>query len=89
MLDLHAAAALRQVLSEALDQRDRAVPAPRTADGQGEVAAPLAAVERESVVEQCLGEPEEVASVALFLASDAASLMTGAIVVADGGYSCW
>ena len=36
-----------------------------------------------------LGEPEEVASVALFLASDAASLMTGAIVVADGGYSCW
>ena len=36
-----------------------------------------------------LGEPEEVASVVLFLASDAASLMTGAIVLADGGYSCW
>lgn len=36
-----------------------------------------------------LGEPEEVASVILFLASDAASLMTGAIVVADGGYPCW
>ena len=36
-----------------------------------------------------LGEPEEVASVALFLASDAASLMTGAVVLADGGYTCW
>lgn len=36
-----------------------------------------------------LGEPEEVASVVLFLASDAASLMTGAIVLADGGYTCW
>lgn len=36
-----------------------------------------------------LGEPEEVACVAAFLASDAASLMTGSIVLADGGYSCW
>lgn len=36
-----------------------------------------------------LGEPEEVASVVAFLASDAASLMTGSIVLADGGYSCW
>jgi len=36
-----------------------------------------------------LGEPEEVASIALFLASDASSLMTGAIVLADGGYTCW
>jgi NAD(P)-dependent dehydrogenase (short-subunit alcohol dehydrogenase family) len=36
-----------------------------------------------------LGEPEEVASVILFLASDAASLLTGSIVVADGGYSIW
>ncbi len=36
-----------------------------------------------------LGEPEEVASVILFLASDASSLMTGSIVLADGGYSCW
>jgi NAD(P)-dependent dehydrogenase (short-subunit alcohol dehydrogenase family) len=36
-----------------------------------------------------LGEPGEVASVILFLASDASSLMTGSIVLADGGYSCW
>jgi NAD(P)-dependent dehydrogenase (short-subunit alcohol dehydrogenase family) len=36
-----------------------------------------------------LGEPEEVASVVLFLASEAASLMTGSVVVVDGGYTCW
>lgn len=36
-----------------------------------------------------LGEPEEVASVVHFLASDAASLMTGSVVVVDGGYTCW
>ncbi|MCG8360111.1 MAG: SDR family oxidoreductase [Kiloniellales bacterium] len=36
-----------------------------------------------------VGQPDEIASVVHFLASDAASLMTGAIVVADGGYSCW
>ncbi|MCG8333211.1 MAG: SDR family oxidoreductase [Proteobacteria bacterium] len=36
-----------------------------------------------------MGRPDEVASVILFLASDAASLMTGSIVLADGGYTCW
>jgi NAD(P)-dependent dehydrogenase (short-subunit alcohol dehydrogenase family) len=36
-----------------------------------------------------LGRVDEVASVILFLASDAASLMTGSIVLADGGYVCW
>lgn len=35
-----------------------------------------------------MGRPEEVAEVVAFLASDAASLMTGAILNADGGYTC-
>jgi NAD(P)-dependent dehydrogenase (short-subunit alcohol dehydrogenase family) len=33
-----------------------------------------------------LGQPDEIASVILFLASGASSLMTGAVVTADGGY---
>jgi NAD(P)-dependent dehydrogenase (short-subunit alcohol dehydrogenase family) len=36
-----------------------------------------------------VGEPDEIAAVVMFLASDAASLMTGSIVLADGGYTCW
>ncbi|KAK4536377.1 hypothetical protein CDCA_CDCA08G2402 [Cyanidium caldarium] len=36
-----------------------------------------------------VGKPEEIASVVLFLASDASSLITGAIVTADAGYTCW
>jgi NAD(P)-dependent dehydrogenase (short-subunit alcohol dehydrogenase family) len=36
-----------------------------------------------------IGTTDEIASVVLFLASDAASLMTGSIVLADGGYVCW
>ena len=36
-----------------------------------------------------VGQPDEIASVVLFLASDAATLMTGSIVLADGGYTCW
>lgn len=36
-----------------------------------------------------VGQPGEIASVVQFLASDAASLLTGSIIVADGGYTCW
>jgi len=35
------------------------------------------------------GRPDEVASVILFLASDAASLLTGSVIVADAGYTVW
>ena len=36
-----------------------------------------------------MGEVEEIASVVLFLAGKAASLMTGSVVLVDGGYTCW
>ena len=36
-----------------------------------------------------MGSVDEVASVVLFLASEASSLMTGSVVIADGGYTCW
>ncbi|MDO9416747.1 SDR family NAD(P)-dependent oxidoreductase [Pararhizobium sp.] len=36
-----------------------------------------------------MGQPSEIASVILFLASEASSLMTGSIVSADAGYTCW
>lgn len=36
-----------------------------------------------------LGEPDELGPLALYLASDASSYMTGAVVVIDGGYTLW
>lgn len=36
-----------------------------------------------------MGQPSEIACAVLFLASDAASLMTGSIMSVDGGYTLW
>jgi NAD(P)-dependent dehydrogenase (short-subunit alcohol dehydrogenase family) len=36
-----------------------------------------------------LGQPPEIAPLALYLASDASSFMTGAVIVIDGGYTLW
>jgi NAD(P)-dependent dehydrogenase (short-subunit alcohol dehydrogenase family) len=36
-----------------------------------------------------VGQPEEIASVVHFLSTDAASFMTGSVVLVDGGYCCW
>jgi NAD(P)-dependent dehydrogenase (short-subunit alcohol dehydrogenase family) len=36
-----------------------------------------------------MGRPDEIAAIALFLASPASSVMTGAVVLADAGYTAW
>lgn len=36
-----------------------------------------------------LGDPREIANVALFLASDEASFMTGAVVPVEAGHTAW
>jgi NAD(P)-dependent dehydrogenase (short-subunit alcohol dehydrogenase family) len=36
-----------------------------------------------------LGEPHEIAPLALYLASEASSYMTGSVVLIDGGYTLW
>jgi gluconate 5-dehydrogenase len=36
-----------------------------------------------------LGNPEEIGPLALYLASDASTYMTGSVVTIDGGYTLW
>jgi NAD(P)-dependent dehydrogenase (short-subunit alcohol dehydrogenase family) len=49
----------------------------------------LADVWRRDTLVGRFGETHEVASAIHFLASDAASLVTGAIVSVDRGFTCW
>ncbi|MCL4472578.1 MAG: SDR family oxidoreductase [Actinobacteria bacterium] len=45
--------------------------------------SPIAFARR--ILPKRLGEPDDIGSVALFLASDASAYMTGSFVVVDGG----
>ena len=52
--------------------------------GDGDVAAGVALTEKKYLLAR-LGQPEEIASTALFLAGPDGSFFTGAVLAADGG----
>ena len=51
-----------------------------------ELPGGMAAMAATIPMKRC-GEPEELAEAAIWLLSDAASYVTGAVLVADGGFS--
>ena len=55
----------------------------------GDDPAELERRQTEPVLLDRIGRPTEIADVALFLASEMSSYMTGAVVVADGGATAW
>ena len=56
---------------------------------QAEDPDELEIAQTEPVLLKRFGRPEEMADVALFLATEASSYITGAIIVADGGATAW
>jgi len=49
----------------------------------------LKKIAEESIPIGRLGQPEEIGGLAVYLASDASSYMTGSTIVIDGGYTLW
>ena len=70
---------------------------PRNAIAPGYVKTEIASTEyedyahywRDEVPEQRYATPEEIAPIALLLASDASTFVTGSVFVVDGGYTLW
>jgi NAD(P)-dependent dehydrogenase (short-subunit alcohol dehydrogenase family) len=55
----------------------------------GDDPAALIKAQTDPILLGRLGKPEEIAEVALFLATEASSYMTGSLVVVDGGCTAW
>jgi gluconate 5-dehydrogenase len=49
----------------------------------------LKKIVEESIPMGRVGQPEEIGGLAVYLASDASSYMTGSVILIDGGYTLW